>query len=270
MAQSIEQARREVQSAFAAALAWADTGERRSLAAFESRLWTLLLALGRALVGLFLAHQAQRPRPADYRHGGRTYRLDDRRVSEVATRFGKVRFGRPIGREPEDRYAAADLLVDRERGLCSGFSLGVVMGVARLAAQMAFALARQMYRDIYEWAPSPRAVLRMVDAVGKRAREFLEQAAAPAGDGEILLIQVDGRGAPMIGEAEHQRRCRPHTRRPRGSTKRTWRRRRRKERPRARRTKGKKSKNAKVAVVGVLYTLRRTRDGLEGPIHKRL
>ena len=33
--------------------------------------------------------------------------------------------------------------------------------------------------------------------------------------------------------------------------------------------RGKKSKNAKVAVVGVLYTLKSTRKGIEGPINKR-
>ena len=62
MSQSIEQAHQEVQSAFAAAVGLADASERRTLAAFESRLWPQLLALGRALVSLFLARQAQRPR----------------------------------------------------------------------------------------------------------------------------------------------------------------------------------------------------------------
>jgi hypothetical protein len=270
MALSIEQASQEVQSAFAAAMAMADTAEPRSFAAFESRLWTAMLRLGRALVGLFLARQAHRSRPAEYRHGGRLYRLDDRRTSALGTRFGKVAFERPVGRDPEDREAAADLLVDRELKLCSGFSLGVVMGISRLAAQMAFKVARDTYRDVYEWVPSPRAVLRMVDAVGARAREFLDQVPAPEDDGEILFIQVDGRGAPMISKAEHERRRRPHEPRLAGSTKRRRRRLRRKERPKARRTKGKKSKNAKVAVVGVLYTLQRTPDGIEGPIHKRI
>jgi len=106
MAQSIEQAHQEVQSAFVAAVAFADASERRKFAAFESRLWTQLLALGRALVRLFLARQAQRPRSLEYRHGSRRYLLDDRRVSELGTRFGKVNFERPVGRRPEDRRAA--------------------------------------------------------------------------------------------------------------------------------------------------------------------
>ena len=74
----------------------------------------------------------------------------------------------------------------------------------------------------------------------------------------------------MISAPEHERRRQPHEAREVDSSKRNHRRRRRKQRPRVRRTKGKKSKNAKVAIVGVLYTLQRTAEGLEGPIHKRL
>jgi hypothetical protein len=90
----------------------------------------------------------------------------------------------------------------------------------------------------------------------------------PDDDGEVLFIQVDGRGAPMISATEADRRRQP--RRRRRGTKRHGRRRRRREHPRPRRKKGDKSKNAKVAFVGVLYTLRKTRHGFEGPINKRL
>ncbi|MBV8282323.1 MAG: hypothetical protein JO347_09715 [Candidatus Eremiobacteraeota bacterium] len=44
----------------------------------------------------------------------------------------------------------------------------------------------------------------------------------------------------------------------------------RRQHPRPRRTIGKKSKNAKMAAVGVLYTLKQTKDELEGPINKRV
>jgi hypothetical protein len=268
MAESIQQARQEVQSAVQAALAWAESDQHRTFARFEARAWTLLLAVGRGLVRLFLAHAAARTRPATYRYEGRAYGLDDRRVSQLGTRFGKVTFDRPVGRSVADRRAAADLVVDRELGLCAGFSLGVVTGITRLVAQMAFQAARQTYREIYEWAPSPRAVLRMVDGVGARARSFLEQAAVPPDDGEVLVIQVDGRGAPMISAAEHARRRRPHE--VSAESRRQRRRRRRQGCVRVRRTKGQKSKNAKVAVVGVLYTLRLTPSGTDGPIHKRI
>jgi hypothetical protein len=265
---SMNQAKQEVQSAFQAALSLAESGKRQSFAEFEQGLWTLLLVLGRTFVHLFLLHQVHRPRPVEYRHGGTAYRIEGQRNTEIGCRFGKLRFHRPIGRCPDNPRGVCDLPVDRELGLCSGFSLGVVTGITRLVAQMAYAGARSTFREIYEWAPSPRAVLRMVDSVGERARAFLEEAPAPADDGEILVVQVDGRGAPMISRNEHERRRQPHQEVK--QTRRKHRRQRRKAHPRPRRTKGKKSKNSKEAVVGVMYTLKKTPDGIEGPINKRL
>jgi hypothetical protein len=134
---------------------------------------------------------------------------------------------------------------------------------------MAFASARDVFRGIFEWSPSSRAVLRMVDAMGAQARRFLEDAPAPENDGEVLAITVDGKGAPAISSAERRRRAQPH--KARGKNARRARKAKRRQQPRTRRGPGKKSKNAKMAAVGVLYTLRRTEDGsLEGPVNKRV
>lgn len=270
MATSIDQARREVEDTFAAAVAWADTAEARTLAETERGLWTHLLGLGRALIVLFLVRQVLRPRAASYEHDGRVHVLTkETRTSEIGTRFGKVSFARPIGRQRGFwRRAKADLPVDRELGLCGGFSLGVVAAIARLAAQMAFASARGTFLEFSEWAPSSRATLRMVDAVGGVSRAFLEQSVVRDDDGEILVVLVDARGAPMIGSVEYSKRR--LKRAAAAANRRADRRRRRQLNPRPRRTKGKKSKNAKCAFVGVIYTLRRTADGYEGPINKRL
>ncbi len=252
MADSIPHLRREVQTAVDALLHAAEEPRSRRFFEFESELWTGLLALGCAVVRLFLECQVARPRPVEYRAGGQRYRLTgERQTLELGTRFGKVSFARPVGRRPEAPRAACDVPVDRELGLCSGFSLGVVQGLLRLYAQMAYGTARSTFRDSYEWVPSPRAALRMVDAVGTRARPFLEQAALPEDDGEILVLQVDGRGAPMIGVSELARRCQPHLPREEGTTARQRRRQRRQSRTKPRRTKGEPSKNAKVAIVGV-------------------
>lgn len=268
MASSIERAEAEVQRAVADATAVAKR-EGITLAAAEAELWTALLALGRALLALLLARAATRSRPGTYEHDGARYALDTttRRNSEIGTRFGKVRFSRAIGRRLGGR-GRADLPVDRELGLSGGFSLGTVTAITQLCAMLAFSNARRLFAEFHEWAPSPRATLRMVDAVGAEARGFLDAAAVPDDDGEVLVIQVDGRGAPMITATEVERRRQP--RRKRRGTKRHGRRQRRREHPRPRRKKGDKSKNAKVAFVGVLYTLRKTRHGFEGPINKRL
>jgi hypothetical protein len=93
----------------------------------------------------------------------------------------------------------------------------------------------------------------------------------PDDDGEILVLQNDDKGAPMLGKREHELRCRPHTKLGRGKNARQERRRRRRDKPRVRRSKGEKSKNARMGKVFVIYTMRRCKDGtLEGPIHKRV
>ena len=266
---SIEQARQEVQTIFAAALEVVDKAQRQSLSGVEVALWSVLLQLGRALLALFLARQAVRPRPAQYEHDGKAYRVAETTSSEIGTRFGKVVFSRPVGRQIGSLRAVRDLPIDRELGLCSGFSLPAVSMLVKLCAQMSFAAARKTFLDILLWRPSSRATLRMIDAAGEQARPFLEQAPPPEDDGDVLMITVDGKGAPSISSREYGRRTRQRKPNKKG-TKRRNRRERRREYPRPRRAPGKKSKNAKVAAVGVLYTLRKTAEGMEGPINKRV
>jgi hypothetical protein len=266
---SIEQARADVQQAIRALVMIADSVGPVPAAGVEQRLWSGLLALGRALMALFFARQATRW-PV-----GRTYGEADgstvvgTETAVIGTRFGRVAVAMPVGVRPGDLRAARELPLARELGLPAGFTLLVVTTMARLCAQMAFASARDLFRHLFEWTPSSRAVLRMVDAVGERARGFLDEAEPPEGDGEVLVVMVDGKGAPSISSAEYARRARPH--RARDKNRRHARRERRRERPRVRRGPGKKSKNAKMAAVGALYSLRRDAEGkLEGPVNKRV
>lgn len=141
----------------------------------------------------------------------------------------------------------------------------VVTTMARLCAQMAFASARDLSRHLFEWAPSSRAVLRMVDAVGERARGFLEQAPHPKGTGRCSSSRSTARGRPQSrarntrgGLVRTASEAEPGT---------TPGRQKRAEQPRKRRGPGKKSKNAKMAAIGVLYTLKRDAEGkLDGPV----
>jgi Transposase len=267
---SIDKARTDVQQATRALLTIVDCREPMTAAIAEQRLWSGLLALGRALMAMFFVRQARRWRVGGaYDVDGRSFAVVGTESSEVGTRFGKVVLEQPVGMRTDDLRAARDLPLQRGLGLPAGFTMLVVTTMARLCAQMAFASARELAQHLFEWAPSPRAVLRMVDAVGERARGFLEQAPAPDEDGEVLVITVDAKGAPAISSTEYARRARPHG--ARKANRRHGRRQKRRERPRVRRGPGKKSKNAKMAAVGVLYTLRRDPEGkLDGPVNKRV
>ena len=99
MAPSLERARSDVQSAFDAVRLSVEGDDPRGLYEAEQVVWTGLLALGRALMALFLLRQASRPRAAEYtRDGERFVVVPETRTSQIGTRFGKVPFSRPIGR----------------------------------------------------------------------------------------------------------------------------------------------------------------------------
>jgi hypothetical protein len=267
---SIDQARTDVQQAMRALMAIADSAVHTTAANAEQRLWSGLLALGRALMALFFARQAARWQVGQsYDVCGHSVVVVGTETSAIGTRFGRVTVDVPVGMRQDSPYCARDWPLSRELGLPAGFTMLVVTTMARLCAQMAFASARDLARHLFEWTPSSRAVLRMVDAVGEQARGFLEQAPPPEGDGEVLVVMVDGKGAPAISSAEYARRARPHGKR--GGNGRHARRQQRRERPRKRRGPGKKSKNAKMAAIGVLYTLKRDGEGkLDGPVNKRV
>jgi hypothetical protein len=265
---TIEQARREVEAGVRRVVA---LGERTTGTAteVEEEVWAACLGLGRVVMALFFARRAAKPRPTNYAHEGRRYEIVGRETTEIGTRFGKVEIVQPVGERADAGGGARDLPLMREFGLPAGFTLPVVTLFGRLCAMMAFAQARGLFRSLFGWSPSQRAVLRMVDGTGEQARPFLEQAAPPEDDGEILVIEADGKGAPAISSREHARRTKPHA--AKVSNGRHGRRSRRRANPRTRRAPGKKSKNAKVAAVGAIYTLKRDASGkLEGPINKRV
>ncbi len=68
MKSSIEVARHEVQSAFERLVACVEANEPRPAVSFEAEAWTLLLALGRALMTLFFVRQVSLMAPRHRDH----------------------------------------------------------------------------------------------------------------------------------------------------------------------------------------------------------
>jgi hypothetical protein len=100
---------------------------------------------------------------------------------------------------------------------------------------------------------------------------WFEQVPAPDGDGEVLVIMFDGKGAPTATDSELSRRRGKRRRRQLpASPRHRGRHRRRGWNKKPRRKKGDKSKNAKMATMVVMYTLRRHGNRLLGPINRRL
>lgn len=239
----------------------------------EETVWQRLWALGRMLLRLWFVARLMRVVPrAVQGPDGRRYRFHGLRSTVAKTRFGEVNLQRPFYVFGDGRRGDTYVPFDDEVGLPPArFSLRVIGCATYLAAKMAFAEVASTLQRFWGFAPATKSLLKMVDQVAPLARPFLEAEPGPDDDGDIIIVETDGGGAPMITDTELSRRCKPHKKRPRSEKKTKWRRTRQNKRPRKRRKKGDKSKNAKIATVGVIYTLRQTSDNqIEGPIHKRM
>jgi hypothetical protein len=154
-----------------------------------------------------------------------------------------------------------------------GFSPLVMSLATRLATRLSFSASVLLCRGFYGWAPSSEALQHLIIGMGKDSGTYMEQAPAPTDDGEVLIIEVDGKATPTATEAELQKRrgnrhAKPHAcgcARHRSKAKRACRGKKKPRQP------GDKSKNGRRITLVVLYTLKRGDDGrLHGPINKRV
>lgn len=247
-----------------------------AFARFERSLFALMALLGRLLIRLFLTARHERLDLEPYLQDG-TYRQGKTYAERsLKTAYGEVRYGR------------THLIRRRKRG--SGFHpLDVVLGltrdslspwvmhlVGRLATRLSFAAARLVCQAVLRWSPATETIEEVVLGLGRQAAPFMQQLAAPADEGEVLVIEEDGKCPPTATEAELRKRrgkrkpkhacgCTCGCQRHRGRAKRQAR------GSKKRRKKGDKSKNGKEAVVVTMYTLKRGTDGrLHGPRNQKV
>jgi hypothetical protein len=241
---------------------------------YEKKLFVFMATLGVCLIRLFLTARHQRLEVAPFLQGGK-YRLG----SEPSQRTLKTAYG-PVSYQR--RYLIA----------CGGgsgfFPLDAVLGltrdrltpwvmqwVARLATRMSFAAARRVCKAALNWAPATETIEQVVLGLGRHAAAFMKQLKAPAGDGEVLIIETDGKCPPTATAAElakrrGQRRPRHETDCPCGCQRHRGKAKRQARGSKKRRKRGEKSKNGKEVTVVVMYTLKRGQDGkLHGPINKK-
>jgi hypothetical protein len=242
-------------------------------AKFEKCLFALLAVLGRLLARLYLAARHERLDLAPYLQDGQYRRGAAYAERTLKTAHGAVKYGRAHlircrggpGFYPLD----AVLVLTRD-----GLSPWVMQWVGRLATRLSFAATRALCQAALRWSPATETIEQVVLGLGRQAAPFLQQLAAPPRDGEVLVIEVDGKCPPTATAAELSRRrgrrrhregCGCGCQRHRGQA------RRRARGPKKRRKKGDKSKNGKEVMLVVMYTLRRGDDGrLHGPINKKV
>lgn len=238
---------------------------------FEADLLRRLFALGCLLVRLFLARRHERcdrAPPDGFRLG------DPAATRTLKTLFGPVRYVRTqmIRLRGGTGIHPLDIALGLTR---DGFSPWVIQFVTRLATRMSFASSRLLCRSVLGWSPSVESIEELTLGLGRLATPFAQQQAAPEDDGEVLVIEVDGKCPPTARAEElakrrgprkkHAKACACGCQRHRGQAK------RKRRGSKKRRKKGDKSKNGKEVVVVVMYTLKRGEDGrLHGPKNKKV
>jgi hypothetical protein len=239
---------------------------------FEAALLGLLRSLGCLLIQLFLQARHDRLDPTTWKARG--YRVAD----PAAGRTLKTSCG-PVA------YVRASL-VPRHGGGHGVHPLDVALGLTRdaysplligwfcrLATRVSFRVASGLGEMFLGAAPPASAIEEWTLGLARPAYVYLSEGPLPEEDGEVLVIEIDGKAVPTATDQEMARRRRPRSERGRGCQcqrhrGRTTRQRRGRKK---RRKKGDKSKNGRSATLVVMYTLRRGEGGrLHGPVNKKV
>lgn len=246
--------------------------------AFEMQLKEWLWSMGRLLVGLFLLarHQRLQERKQDYP----AFRFSPPFIGRtLRTIFGEVYYERAYWVRRQGKGGFHPL--DAELGLTrDGFSPWVISLACRLTAYLSYAKTTLVLNAFWGWSPSTETIEQWALGVGRQASAYMASSPPfPEADGEVLVIEVDGKAIPTATEEELQKRRGPRQhpkgcaccQRHRGQAKRRGPAKKGRKSSKKRRKKGDKSKNGKVATLAAIYTLRRGPDGkLHGPVNKRV
>lgn len=245
---------------------------------FEKKLKEHLWGLGRLCIALFLLARLLRLQSRNQQYPGYR-RFPDLVSRQLRTMFGEVRYWRTYwSRKPK---GGGFHPLDAELGLTrDGFSPWVMSLACRLTTYLSYAKTTVVVETFLGWSPSTETVEQWALGVGGLGAAYMASAPPfPEAEGEVLVIEVDGKAVPTATEEElaqrrrprkHNRKCRCGCQRHRGQAKRRWRKNGGKPKKK-RRQKGDKSKNGKSATLAAIYTLRRGADGkLHGPINKRV
>lgn len=267
--------REQAEQVMAFALDPRDEGQQqeKTFKAFELALIPMVFALGRTLVMVYLAAAGRREdqrTPDRIRRGRRRFRKLEAKGRNLECWFGLLRYWRTyMGEDAKtDRHGFHPL--DLALGLTKDrLSMTLLSVCVRLATKLSFAQARSIALWFLPTVPSTEVIEQATLGFGRFTAEWFERRPAPDGDGEVLVILVDGKGVPTATLRElRKRRGKRRKARVPNSPRHRGRQRRARWTPKRRRKKGDKSKNAKMATLVVMYTLKRRGRYLVGPINR--
>jgi hypothetical protein len=125
----------------------------------------------------------------------------------LKTVYGKVTYGRRYLQSCQKGHGIFPL--DMVLGLTwDALSPWVMQWVAQLATRMSFKAAQMVCKAVLNWAPATETIEQVVLGMGRHAAPFMEQLKTPAQvvEGEVLVIEVDGKCPPTATAAELAKR----------------------------------------------------------------
>jgi hypothetical protein len=238
---------------------------------FENHLLVLVFQLGCIFFQLFLVCRHERMDYSKWMNTGHYYKRTEPIVRKIKTIFGPVVYWRTYLVKKDgsgDGFHPLDAVLGLTR---DGFSPFIMSLATRLATRVSFGSCTILFKCFYNWSPSTDSIEQLILGLGREAGAYMEVFDPPEGDGEVLVIEIDGKATPTATAAELAKRrgkrkldkpscCQRH----RGRSS-------RRNNKRNRRKKGDKSKNGRSITIVVMYTLKRGDDGLlHGPVNKKV
>jgi Transposase len=238
---------------------------------FEKSIAAYVMTIGRLLIQLYLVSRHAHLDLEPYLKDGK-YRVADPSADRtLKTVYGPVSYVRaylfPREKGKGVGFHPLDMILGLTRDALSPY---VIQFVSALATRMSFGATRLVCKMAINWTPSQETIENCVLGMGRRASAFVTQMDASCDDGDVLIIQIDGKCAPTATEEELEKRRGQRRQHVQGCTcgcKRHKNEKRRKSRgSRKRRKRGDKSKNGKEITMIVMFTLKKGEDGkLHGP-----
>ena len=182
---------------------WVKSCGTLNFLAFEQEIVARVFVLGQLFIRLFLRMREAGVRERHQKPQGYQWQKVQKRV--VGTFFGKVSYWRRYVYSAKGGGGYYPL--DMELGLTGdGFSLLVQSYAALIATKLSYAQATVVLSLFLNWTPAQSSIEEMVLGLGGHTSAWFEQAPAPEGEGEVLVIQFDSKGNPMATEAELEKR----------------------------------------------------------------
>ncbi len=237
---------------------------------FEKELWKMISYMGILYIQLFLISSHEKLNYSQWLNTGLYYVRKGPVSKTVKTVFGKAGYCRTYLVRKDSNKKNGFYPLDMMLGLTAdGFSPSIISLSTRQATRVSFLTSVKIFSYFYDWSPSTESVEKLVSGLGREAGGYMEVAVAPEGDGDVLIIEADGKAKPTAKDEELAKRRKKRGKNKKGCCQRHRSKNERKGKKRKRRKKGDKSKNGRSITIVVMYTLKRGTDGLlHGPVNK--